>query len=152
MECTRKAKRISPFPCISNVEAYLIDPRTGNVLSSAVVLIEGNKIKQVGSVPMPRAPVLDTHMSYIGVGHGDPPSLLPAQGLQEEDKAAELIDYAKTLYDQQDERLKRRFPLAKPLSNQAALKLEFANGSRLMGVPKRRGSDPLLPSRWSADG
>ena len=71
---------------------------------------------------------------------------------QKEDKAAELVDYAKTLYDQQDERLKRRFPLAKPLSNQAALKLEFANGSRLMGVPKRRGSDPLLPSRWSADG
>src|SRR6476619_6042087 len=27
----------------------LLDPRTGNVLTPAVVLIEGNKIKQVGS-------------------------------------------------------------------------------------------------------
>lgn len=35
--------------------------------------------------------------------------------ITEEDKAAELVDYAKTLYEEQDERLKRRFPLAKPL-------------------------------------
>jgi hypothetical protein len=60
---------------------------------------------------------------------------------QKEDKAAELVDYAKTLYDQQDERLKRRFRLAKPLSNQAALKLEFANGSRLIGIPE--GADQI---------
>jgi len=32
---------------------------------------------------------------------------------QKEDKAAELVDYAKTLYEQQDEPLKRRFPLTK---------------------------------------
>jgi hypothetical protein len=44
-------------------------------------------------------------------------------------------------YEQQDERLKRRFPLAKPLSNQAALKLEFANGSRLIGIPE--GADQI---------
>jgi hypothetical protein len=48
---------------------------------------------------------------------------------QKEDKAAELVDYAKTFYEQQDEALKRQFPLAKPLKEQAALKLEFANGS-----------------------
>jgi len=60
---------------------------------------------------------------------------------QKEDKAAELIDYAKTLYDQQDERLKRRFPLTKPLSSQAALKLEFASGSRLIGIPE--GADQI---------
>ena len=40
---------------------------------------------------------------------------------QKEDKAKELIDYAKTLYDQQDERLKQRFPLLKPLKDQAAI-------------------------------
>jgi len=55
---------------------------------------------------------------------------------QKEDKAAELVDYAKTLYEEQDERLKRRFPLAKPLKEQAALRLEFANGSRITGIPE----------------
>ena len=60
---------------------------------------------------------------------------------QKEDKAAELIDYAKTLYEQQDERLKRRFPLAKPLKEQSALKLEFANGSRIIGIPE--GADQI---------
>ena len=60
---------------------------------------------------------------------------------QKEDKAGELVDYAKILYDQQDERLKRRFPLLKPLSKQAALKLEFANGSRIIGIPE--GADQI---------
>jgi len=55
---------------------------------------------------------------------------------QKEDKTAELVEYAKTLYEQQEEPLKRQFPLA-----QAALKLEFANGSRIVGIPERRGSD-----------
>jgi len=35
---------------------------------------------------------------------------------QKEDKAAELIDYAKTLYEQQDEPIRRHFPLATSLS------------------------------------
>jgi hypothetical protein len=61
---------------------------------------------------------------------------------QKEDKAAELVDYAKTLYEQQDERLKRCFPLAKPLGEQAALRLEFANGSRITGIPE--GADQIL--------
>jgi hypothetical protein len=60
---------------------------------------------------------------------------------QKEDKAAELIDYAKTLYEQQHEQLKRRFPLAKPLKEQSALKLEFANGSRIVGIPE--GADQI---------
>src|SRR5205085_7685993 len=34
----------------------LLDPRTGNVLAPAVVLIEGNKIKQVGSPSRGGAP------------------------------------------------------------------------------------------------
>jgi hypothetical protein len=60
---------------------------------------------------------------------------------QKEDKAAELIDYARTLYEQQDEALKRQFPLAKPLKEQSALKLEFANGSRIIGIPE--GADQI---------
>src|SRR5215510_1234510 len=48
---------------------------------------------------------------------------------QKEDKAVELVEYAKTLYEQQDEALKRQFPLAKPLKEQAVLRLEFANGT-----------------------
>src|SRR5579864_546701 len=54
---------------------------------------------------------------------------------------SELIDYAKTLYEQQDEQLRRRFPLAKPLKEQSALKLEFANGSRIIGIPE--GADQV---------
>jgi len=60
---------------------------------------------------------------------------------QKEDKAAELIDYAKTLYEQQNEQLKRRFPLSKPLKEQSALKLEFTNGSRIIGIPE--GADQI---------
>lgn len=60
---------------------------------------------------------------------------------QKEDKAAELVDYAKTLYDQQNEALKRRFPLTKSIREQAALKLEFANGSRIVGIPE--GADQI---------
>src|SRR5215813_11131860 len=33
------------------------------------------------------------------------------------------------------------FPLAKPLREQAALKLEFANGSRIVGIPE--GADQI---------
>src|SRR5215467_9880983 len=37
--------------------AHLLDPRTGNVLAPAAVLIEGNKIKQVGAPSQVHAPV-----------------------------------------------------------------------------------------------
>jgi len=61
---------------------------------------------------------------------------------QKEDKAAELFDYARILSDQQPQALKQRFPLAsKPLRSQSSLKLEFANGSRLVGIPE--GADQI---------
>ena len=60
---------------------------------------------------------------------------------QKEDKAAELIDYARILYEQQPQALKQRSPLAKPLRSQSSLKLEFANGSRLVGIPE--GADQI---------
>jgi hypothetical protein len=60
---------------------------------------------------------------------------------QKEDKGAELVDYAKTLYDQQNEVLRWRFPLTKPIREQSALKLEFANGSRIIGIPE--GADQI---------
>ncbi|MGA2426674.1 MAG: hypothetical protein ABSG07_21955, partial [Terriglobales bacterium] len=44
---------------------------------------------------------------------------------QTEEKAAELVDYAKCLYDRQDEDIKARYPLAQPLSKQCALELNF---------------------------
>jgi phage FluMu gp28-like protein len=60
---------------------------------------------------------------------------------QKEDKAAELIDYARILYEQQPQALKQRSPLAKPLRSHSSLKLEFANGSRLVGIPE--GADQI---------
>jgi len=54
---------------------------------------------------------------------------------QTEDKAAELVDYAKTLYDQQDADIKAAYPLVKPSSQQGWLELNFANGSRIIGIP-----------------
>src|SRR5579859_318009 len=38
-----------PAPVTLVKAAHLLDPRTGNVLSPAAVLIEGNKIKEVGA-------------------------------------------------------------------------------------------------------
>ncbi|HEV2987385.1 MAG TPA: hypothetical protein VG759_03010 [Candidatus Angelobacter sp.] len=54
---------------------------------------------------------------------------------QKEDKAFELVEYAKTLYDQQSPRLQQAFPLARPLHSMAEGLLEFANGSRIIGIP-----------------
>jgi hypothetical protein len=55
---------------------------------------------------------------------------------QKEDKAGELIEYARILYDQQPRALQQRFPLAKPMRSQS---MEFANGSRLVGIPEGAG-------------
>jgi len=60
---------------------------------------------------------------------------------QKERKAFELVDYAKTLYDQQDERLKRMFPVKKPAWDQADGWLEFAHDSRIIGIPQ--GADQI---------
>src|SRR5437016_9598792 len=54
---------------------------------------------------------------------------------QKEDKAFELVEYAKTLYDQQSPKLQTAFPLARPLRQMADGVLEFANGSRIIGIP-----------------
>jgi hypothetical protein len=52
-----------------------------------------------------------------------------------EDKAFELVDYAKTLYGEQPDFLRLAYPLTKPLARQSNGCLEFANGSRLWGMP-----------------
>jgi len=54
---------------------------------------------------------------------------------QTEEKAAELVDYAKTLYDLQDADLRKAFPLPEPTSKQSSLELRFSNGSRIVGIP-----------------
>jgi hypothetical protein len=54
---------------------------------------------------------------------------------QKEDKAIQLIDYAKCLYRRQPPWLQEAFPLAKPLDKQAALELEFASGGYVVGIP-----------------
>jgi len=54
---------------------------------------------------------------------------------QKEEKAFELVDYAKTLYDRQQQELKRAFPLTKNLKDMADGELNFANGSRIVGIP-----------------
>ena len=63
----------------------------------------------------------------------------PSRGVlmqtQKEDKVIQLIEYAKCLYRMQPQWLREAFPLTKPIENQPALKLEFANGSYLAGIP-----------------
>jgi hypothetical protein len=54
---------------------------------------------------------------------------------QKEDKAFELVDYAKTLYRRQRPELQRAFPLARKLKEMAAGELLFAHGSRIIGIP-----------------
>ena len=54
---------------------------------------------------------------------------------QKEDKAVQLIDYAKCLYGNQPLWLQENFPLVKPADKQAGLELQFANGSYLVGIP-----------------
>lgn len=54
---------------------------------------------------------------------------------QKETKAFELVDYAKTLYGYSKPEIQQAYPLSKKLSEQAAGALEFANGSRIIGIP-----------------
>lgn len=60
---------------------------------------------------------------------------------QTEDKAAELVDYAKCLYDQQDAVLRRAYPLKVSTSKQSWLELRFGNDSRIVGIPS--GADKI---------
>ena len=54
---------------------------------------------------------------------------------QKEDKAFELVDYAKTLYERQKPELRKAYPLAKSLCQMADGELQFAHGSRIIGIP-----------------
>jgi len=64
---------------------------------------------------------------------------LPRRGVliqtQKEDKAVQLVEYAKCLYRRQPPWLQETFPLTKPADQQAELELQFANGSYLVGIP-----------------
>jgi transposase-like protein len=52
---------------------------------------------------------------------------------QKQEKADELIEYAKILYEQSDEAIKKAYPLARqPESNS---EIAFANGSRIIAIP-----------------
>ncbi len=60
---------------------------------------------------------------------------------QTEDKAAELVDYAKILYRRQDPDIKDLYPLAAPLAKQSRLELNFKDGNRIVGIP--HGADKV---------
>ena len=60
---------------------------------------------------------------------------------QTEEKAAELVDYAKCLYERQDEDLKAEYPLAQPLARQSRLELNFRDRNRIAGIP--HGADKI---------
>jgi hypothetical protein len=60
---------------------------------------------------------------------------------QTEDKSAELLDYAKILYDRQDPDIKDLYPLAAPLAKQSRLELNFRDGNRIVGIP--HGADKV---------
>ena len=54
---------------------------------------------------------------------------------QNEDKAFELVQYAKTLYSRQKPEIQKAFPLARSLRYMADGELAFAHGSRIIGIP-----------------
>jgi hypothetical protein len=54
---------------------------------------------------------------------------------QKEAKAFELVDYAKVLYQNQKPEISAAYPLARALGRQADGVLEFAHGSRIIGIP-----------------
>ena len=60
---------------------------------------------------------------------------------QKKDKVIQLVKYAKTLYENQPAWLKEAFPLSKPLRQQPELSLEFAHGSKIVGLPA--GADQI---------
>ena len=52
---------------------------------------------------------------------------------QKEEKAFELVEYAKILYERQHPEIQKAYPLKR--KHQAAGILEFAHGSRIIGIP-----------------
>ena len=54
---------------------------------------------------------------------------------QKEDKAKQLVKYAKHLYRGQPDWLQKAYPLTKPIDQQPELELHFANGGNIVGIP-----------------
>ena len=54
---------------------------------------------------------------------------------QKENKAIQLVEYAKCLYCRQPDFLRKAFPLTKPTRDQPALSLHFAHGGYVLGIP-----------------
>jgi hypothetical protein len=54
---------------------------------------------------------------------------------QKEDKAVQLVDYAKCLYRRQEQWLQDAFPLTKHIDLQPQLELNFKNGASIMAIP-----------------
>jgi len=83
------------------------------------------------------------HYAYVGREVGLD---LDAQDL---DRAITLLNYAWTLYEQQDESLKRLYPLQRPRIRQSFDKMELADGGVLLALPgkdpsKIRGEHPTI--------
>jgi hypothetical protein len=82
----------------------------------------------------------DLMISWVCVGYFTMNAMVvPSRGVifqtQKQDKVIQLIDYARYLYRNQDPRLQAAFPLSKPLDQQPANRLDFANGSYILGIP-----------------
>lgn len=60
---------------------------------------------------------------------------------QKQPKANDLVEYAKTLWDQQDDWLKAEFPLTRRLGDFPMDLLEWENGSRIIAIPE--GADQV---------
>ena len=54
---------------------------------------------------------------------------------QKEDKAIQLVEYAKCLYEQSDQFIKDAYPVYKPVSQQPKLELRFKGGGKIVGLP-----------------
>ncbi len=54
---------------------------------------------------------------------------------QKEDKVIQLVEYAKHLYRESDPRIQAAYPLSKPLDRQPDHRLDWANGSYIVGIP-----------------
>lgn len=58
---------------------------------------------------------------------------------QDQDRAVILRDYAWTLWEQQDDRLKELYPVLRPKERQSFDRLEFSHGGSIVALP---GKDP----------
>ena len=109
-----------PFPC----EEYFCD------------LFEAFDLERIVWIEKSRDPMVSWACVAYLTRHA---MVVPRRGVlfqtQKEAKVIQLIDYAKCLYERQDDRLKAAFPLAKPMRSQSAMSLRFAHGGYILGVP-----------------